>query len=276
MTNKLLWSIAGVTAVLSAAAYGQGQSTPAGAPAAVAPSSGITKEEAQKALENCGSRRFVASADYQDEGKTRRTGVTLCSAPGDTEEMWIGKLEKSATALATQERIPASARTKLVADIQKEVTRLRSAQRRSLPAADALVANVPSMPAPLPPRPAVPVGTYVAPSLLAAPSVTIRCLHEGGVRDRGVDCEGEIRRDTVLALESGADMTSPALIRFIRKGQVREEVQLGTLRQGQLVRVRLPRSVCKGVVRSQLELEVVAASSKPSAALTEGPYDLRC
>ena len=272
MTNKLLWSIAGMTAALSAAAYGQGQTAPTAVPA----SSGITKEEAQKALENCGSRRFVASADYQEDGKTRRTGVTLCAAPGDTEEMWISKLEKSATALATQERIPASARTKLVADIQKEVARLRSAQRRNIPAADALVANVPAMPAPLPPKPAVPVGTYVAPSLLAAPSVTIRCLNEGGVRDRGVDCEGEIRRDTVLALESAENMTSPATIRFIRKGQVREEVRLGALRQGQLVRMRLPRSVCKGVVRSQLELEVVAAGSKPSAALTEGPYDLRC
>ncbi|GAA4713093.1 hypothetical protein H9L13_03605 [Sphingomonas lutea] len=274
MKMKLLAPIAGVTVAISAAAFAQGQTPPAST--TVAPGGGLSREEAQKTLENCGSRRFVASAEYQEEGKARRTGVTLCAAPGDTEEMWIGKLEKSATALATQTRIPASARTQLVADIQKEVARLRSAQRRSLPAADALVANVPAMPAPLPPRPVAPVGSYVAPSLVAAPSITIRCLNEGGPRDRGEDCEGQIRRETILALESGENMTAPAMVRFIRKGQVREEVRIGTLRQGQLVRMRLPRSVCKGVVRSELQLEVVAASSKPSAALTEGPYDLRC
>ena len=272
LKKMLLGSISGFTIALAASASAQGQNTPT----ATAAPSGLTREEAQKALENCGSRRFVASADYQEEGKTRRTGVTLCSAPGDTEEMWIGKLEKSAAGLATQERIPASARAKLVADIQREVARLRSAQRRNLPAADALVANVPAMPAPLPPKPVTPVGTYAAPSMLAAPVVSIRCLDEGGPRDRGVDCEGQIRRDTVLALESGENMAAPAMIRFIRKGQVREEVRLGALRQGQLVRMRLPRSVCKGVVRSELQLEVVTASAKPSAAVTEGPYDLRC
>ena len=272
MTNKYLWSFACASALVSVAAYAQ---APASAPS-TQPSGGVSREEAQKVLENCGSRRFVASAEYQEDGKTRRTGVTLCALPQDSEETWIGKLEKSAEGLATQQRIPADVRAKLVADIRKEIIRLRIAQRRALPAADALVANVPAMPAPLPPKPVAPVGTFVAPSLASAPSVRIRCLDEGGPRDRGIDCEGQIRRDTVLALESDEDMSGPAKIRFIRKGQVREEVSLGTLRQGQLVRMRLPRSVCKGVVRSQLELEVVAATAKPSAALTEGPYDLRC
>ena len=276
MTNKLLWSFAGLAAAgWAATASGQSQSVPA-APPSAAVGSEVTREQAQKALENCGSRRFVASAEYQEDGKPRRTGVTLCAQPGDTENMWISRLEKSAASLATQQRIPESARSKLVADIQKEVARLKSAQRRTIPAADALVANVPAMPAPLPPKPVVPVGTYVAPSLLSAPNVAVRCLNEGGQRDRGEDCDGQIRRETILALESSENMTTPALIRFIRKGQVREEVQLGTLRQGQLVRMRLPRSVCKGVVRSQLELEIVAATSKPSAAQTEGPYELRC
>ena len=273
MTNKLLWSFLCATAAISATAHGQGQSAPS---AGQAIGNEVTREEAQKALANCGARRFIATAEYQEDGKPRRTGVTLCATPQDTAETWIGKLEKSAESLATQQRIPADARAKLVADIRKEIIRLRIAQRRALPAADALVANVPAMPAPLPPKPSVPVGSYVAPSLASAPNVIIRCLNEGGPRDLGQDCEGEIRRDTVLALESGENMSTPAMIRFIRKGQVREEVKLGTLRQGQLVRLRLPRSVCKGVVRSQLQLEVVAASSKPSAALTEGPYDLRC
>lgn len=272
MRMKLSGSIFGLAIALAAAAAAQGQSAPTATPAP----GGVTREEAQKVLDNCGSRRFVASADYQEDGKTRRTGVTLCSAPGDTEDMWITKLEKSATGLASQERIPASARTKLVSDIQREAARLRNAQRRNIPAADALVANVPAMPAPLPPKPATPVGSYVAPSMLAAPLLTIRCLDEGGPRDRGTDCDGQIRRDTVLALESGENMAAPAMIRFIRKGSVREEVRLGALRQGQLVRMRLPRSVCKGVVRSELQLEIVSDSAKPSAAMTEGPYDLRC
>jgi len=273
MMNKLLWSFAGLAAAASAAAAsGQGASVPAAAPA----QGEVTREQAQKALANCGTRRFVASAEYQEDGKARRTGVTLCSQPGDTEDMWISRLEKSAASLATQQRIPESARTKLVADIHREIARLKNAQRRSIPAADALVANVPAMPAPLPPKPVIPVGTYAAPSLLSAPNVSVRCLNEGGPRDRGEDCDGQIRRETILALESSENMTSPALIRFIRKGHLREEVRLGALRQGELVRMRLPRSVCKGVVRSQLQLEIVAATSKPSAAQTEGPYDLRC
>lgn len=273
MTNKLLWSFACMSAALSAAAYAQGQGP---TPPASAGAGEVTREEAQKVLEKCGARRFAANATYQEDGKTRRTGVTLCALPEDTEEMWISKLEKSAEGLSRQERIPADARAQLVADIRKEIIRLRIAQRRSLPAADALVSNVPSMPAPLPPKPTAPVGTYVAPSLASAPSVSIRCLNEGGPRDRGEDCAGQIRRDTILALESDENMNSPAMVRFIRKGQVREEVPIGKLRQGQLVRMRLPLSVCKGVVRSELELEVVADSSKPTAAYTEGPYDLRC
>jgi hypothetical protein len=280
MTNdKLMLVLAGAASLgLAGAAAAQQANNPT-TETVSGGETGVSAEEAKKLLQQCGSRKFETHANYMADGKSRRTGVNLCSAPGDTEGMWLTKLEQAARAIASSEQIPSSAKTTLVTEIHAEIARLRSLQRRSIPAADALVSNVPKLPAPLPPKPEVIVGQApIATNLTAAPSVAIRCLNEGGRNDRGQDCEGEIRRDTILALESREDMTSPATVRFVRKGEVREEVRLGALHMGQLVRMRLPLSVCKGVVRSRLELELVSSGEggKPSASAVEGPYDLRC
>ena len=256
-------------------------------------SDGISKEQAEKILAQCGLRRFEATAQFEVDGKMRRTGMRLCATPSDSDADWIGKLEKAAAAVEAQAGLPDSAKTKLLTDLRGEIARLTllfqasrpaaggsllaTAPRKAqpLPSPDALVATVPPMPPPLP-RAKAATTVLGAASLLPPPPISIRCL-ESGERGPGSPCL-EFEGRTVLAIKADADLMTPATLRFMRKDRPRGEIAVGPLRQGQVVQVRLPREVCSGVVRSQLAIEIVpgAPGASGPAAATEGPYTLRC
>lgn len=253
----------------------------------------ISKEQAEKILAQCGSRRFETTAAFEVDGTTRRTGIRMCAQPGDSDADWIGRLEKAAAAVETQPNLPDSAKSKLLTDLRGEIARLKllqssppatsfsltptaPAKAPPIAASDAIVATVPPMPAPLPPQKSYPIGTVPAAMLVPPPPLSIRCL-EVGEQEGGAPCF-EFDSHTVLAIEADADFASRATLRFMRKDQPRGEVAVGPMRLGQVVQIRIPREVCTGVVRSELAIEVIPGAPGTNArpASTKGPYTLRC
>lgn len=269
------WVIAAALAGAPVAAVAAQGSAKAPSPA---PTGEISKEQAEKLLAQCGAKRFETTAEFEFEGKKRRTGLRVCAQPGDTEAKWIERLEKTVAEVEAQPKLPEGAKAKLVGDLRGEIARLRL-KKPSLPAADALVATVPPMPVPKPRpvAPPLPVGAAPVSALLSAPPLTIRCSESGDVAD-AIPCD-EFRRNTVITVRADGDFTAPATLRFVRKGEPRADVPLGTMRRGQLVRLSLPVEVCARVVRSNLTIEVVpgnAANRLAMPADTVGPYLLRC
>jgi hypothetical protein len=273
--NKLNWLIAvAVAGAPAGAAQVQGSAQP---PAAAPNASQISKEQAEKVLAQCGERRFETSAEVVVDGKPRRTGMRICAQPGDTDSDWIDRLRKAMATVETQAGLPDSARTKLLTDLRNEIARLTTVKRRALPAADALVATVPPMPAPLAATPPqnVLIGARSPYQLPTPLPLTIRCLDSGESGD-GRRCD-EFSRNTVLMVEADADLKSPATLRFVRKGKLRSELGVKALRRGEVARLRIPGDVCAGVVRSQLAIEIASGrGSAAPASDTLGPYELRC
>ena len=273
--TKTHWLIAGL---LAAAPVGAAQ-TPAGpaSPPAGAQAGELSKEEAERLLQQCSSKRFESTAEFQVDGKTRRTGVRICALPGEADAAWIERLEKAAASVDAQPALPQSAKVKLATDLRNEVARLKAAKKRPpLPAADALVATVPAMPVPKPAPVQRPIIGGVVPTIsLPAPlPLTIRCL-ESGEAGNGRPCE-EFERNTVLMVQADANLTTPATLRFVRKGKARSELGVRPLRQGEIVRLRIPGDVCAGVVRSQLAIEIMSSNNAALPSDTVGPYSLRC
>ena len=270
--NKACWLIAAAV-VAAPVAVAHGQSGPSPKPAAAGQE--LSREQAEKMLAQCSSKRFQTTADFEVDGKMRRTGVTVCAQPGDSDAAWIERLEKAAATAEAQPSLPQSARTKLATDLRNEIARLKL-KKPSIPAADALVATVPPMPAPKPMQAQPPIGAMPVSVLLAAPPLTIRCL-DSGETGSGRECE-EFKRNTVLMVEASSDLKAPAMLRFVRKGSVRSELGVDALRQGEVKRLRIPGDVCKGVVRSELAIEIVGRGSvsATSGVETVGPYQLRC
>ncbi len=71
-------------------------------------------------------------------------------------------------------------------------------------------------------------------------------------------------------------MEDGGTLRFRRRGNVRGEVKLGPLQAGQSTRVKLPTELCRAVINSRVEIELLGPKSAGVAAARFGPYDLRC
>ncbi len=238
----------------------------------------LTKTQTETALSKCGGRRFEASAEGMIGGEFKRRRVTLCAAPGDSDAQWTVRLENAVVWVRAQKDLSVSVKDTLIAELRDEIargkTRGLSAVLPSspLPAADALVATVPPMPPPLPRF------SPAAPSLLASPKLarlplTIRCLG-AGERGAGGRCD-KLYPDTVFAVHADANLASPAVLRFLRRGEERAEVPIAALRQGQFVRVKLPAPVCSRVTGSVVTIQILARDT--TNVLDElGPFRLRC
>lgn len=248
----------------------------------------LTKAQTETILSKCGGRRFEASAEGMIGGEFKRRRVTLCAAPGDSDAQWTVRLENAVVWVRAQKDLSDPVKDELIAELRDEIARGKSRglsaslpssplpssalPSSALPAADALVATVPPMPPPLPKfSPAAPSG-LAAPKLARLP-LTIRCLG-AGERGAGGRCDN-LYSDTVFAVHADANLASPALLRFLRRGEERAEVPIGALRQGQMVRVKLPAPVCARVTGSVVTIQVLARDT--TNVLDElGPFRLRC
>jgi hypothetical protein len=249
------------------------------------PASTLTKDQAEALRSQCGDRRFETSAEGLIDGEMKRRKITLCAAPGDSDAQWITKLENAIVWIKGQPGLSDPVKAKLVADLEAKigevrfVAPMRALPSRGLPAADALVSNVPPMPPPLP------VSTLsgaamlaLAPPVVARPPLTLRCL-AAGERGDGTRC-GRLASNTVFAVHADGNLSGPVTLRFMRRGEFRAESSVAALRQGQVVRLKMPAQVCAGVVRADVAIEVMSGQPTPGRisqiADKFGPFDLHC
>lgn len=89
----------------------------------------------------------------------------------------------------------------------------------------------------------------------------------------------DLASDTLLMIRADEDLKTKVSLRFIRDGDPRGGIALGTMRRGQVVRSRLPSKVCSGVVRGRVVMQTVVTDPQTrieQVADTQGPYLLRC
>lgn len=256
----------------------------------------ISKAEAEAVLAKCGSRRFESAAEGLIDGKMRRTRLQLCAAESDSEAEWITKLEKSAASVEAQPRLPDNVKTKLLTDLRAEIARLRimqAAPSLGVPRVAAPVGAIPSRPTPfgaplrvadvtktatVPPMPPRPKPGATAPQPVPEhkkPKLSAQCAVPGGGT---VPC-GFLSADTSLAVLAEAAVETPFTLRFRRTNSGRsEDIAIGTLRRGQMVRMKVPQAVCSGVVRARFDVGIVVRAENGSEVTTGtlGPFDTRC
>jgi hypothetical protein len=262
----------------------------------VAPEGVVSKSAAEAFIARCGSRKFETTVNSNNKGKLRKAKILLCAKPGETDEQWIATLEKAAAQLEASPELSAEAKSKVAGEIQAAIGQVRGAlgaQAQTavpsrlqtaitpmapvltpppMPSPAPLVSNVP----PLPRSPTVaPVRAIASP--VAKPRISISCPPPG---EPGMASPcSDLASDTLLMIRADEDLKSKVSLRFIRDGDPRGGIALGTMRRGQIVRTRLPSRLCAGVVRGRVELQTVVTDPQTrveQVADTQGPYLLRC
>lgn len=240
---------------------------------------------------DCAAHRFEATIHLSGpDGKLQDKTVRMCGTKGSSDGEWISTL-KDAVAKTAASEMPQAAKEQIVAAVNAEIQRL-SLPRLDLPhGADistlprTTAKSVPSAPLArdynaLPP---LPTATTVAPPHVLEPDaavapvahLTLRCALVGD-EDRPGSCE-TIDRDTVFVVRADEAYPKGLAMRFLRHGDSRAEVTLPAMIAGATTKIRLPRAVCTGVVRSKVEIQAVGANAAAGTlAGTVGEYDLRC
>ena len=236
----------------------------------------------------CGDHKFEAMVEI-DPVKHRSTRVKLCSKPGSTDAEWVKTLN-AAIAQMELRTMPAAARDQLIAQLQTEAAKYDqlAASKSAIIGSSAIdlgkgsfsdPGNDPQVPfavTSLPPLPN-PKGRATlakAPALLAKPiRVSIKCLARGET-GKGASCD-YFDKNTVLVMTAIAGLDDGATIRFLRKGEDRGTVEIGSLGVGEARRVPLPAGICKNISYSKIEIQLLAPKATAAGA-TLGPYGLRC
>jgi hypothetical protein len=219
---------------------------------------------------DCNVRKFETSVEFEQEGKKRLTKLKLCAVKDADDAAWLRTLEDARAKIAAHPEISSDSKTKIAAELDAEIAKLKIVETASLPAAPA----APPIPLPepaAPPPPAPVVAATASPVPVAAkPRLTIKCL-EPGEPGSGRRCLS-LESTTLLTIRADTDLPPATSLRFVRRGDVRGEVPL-TMRQGQSIRSRLPPQLCAGVSSSKVEIQVMGANQ---VVETLGPYLLRC
>jgi hypothetical protein len=275
------------------------------APAAsvTAPEPELSKSKVDALIASCPGRRFEAPFEVQVGGKVRRSSVKLCGKAGQTESEWARTLQDAVRNVESS-RMPPEAKEQVVTALRDELAKLSQAA----PAAAAIVplpapilapapaappaeySALPPLPTPVPsPSPVSPPSEYTASPALRAPApvaaarpvvraaavaprprLSFRCLTAGEGGE--APCTG-LERDSFLVVRADDELKPGSSLRFVRRGDVRSVVPLAPMSRGKSVKVRLPKPVCAGVVRSQVEIQLLGGGS---VVETIGPLELRC
>lgn len=275
--GKLHWAV-GVTAL--AAMAGVSAAQPVKAPPSTQ----------QSAAQNCDAHRFETTIQLTSaDGQKRSSKVKMCGTVGQSDADWIRTLQDAVKKTSLSAQMPTAAKEQIIAAVNAEIERL-TAPALALP--DGTDIAKLSRPKPtisdtplsrdfgaLPP---LPTTTVAPPNVLggggaggAPVRLTLRCALAGD-EDRPTDCD-TIDKDTIMVLRADEAFPRGVAMRFVRSGEQRAEVDLPALRVGQTANIRLPANVCRGVVRSRVEVRALGANS-PSGSMAGliGEYDLRC
>ena len=281
----------------SLAALAAAQASPI-SPAPAPPEPGA---EARQLLEDCTNHRFDTVISAVVDGQLKRSRMKLCGVTGQSDSEWIETLKDSAAKIAANQGIATPMREEMVKALETEI-----AARSAAPAAGvgsgpakeftlkpravapgaatgSATAGYTSLP-PLPPPISVNAEArelaskpYVPPPPIERPDLGFECFSATSVGEG--ECY-DFDRFMVLIVTARSSLKPGASLRFVRDGENRAEIALGTMRKGQKLRFALPSEVCKGVNGGSLKIEtwVQPKSGKPQPQLaeSEGPYTLRC
>lgn len=257
---------------------------------------GATPAQPRALLQSCDAHRFETTVQYMLDGKTRSSKVKLCGSVGQSDAEWISTLTDAADKIRADADMPAAKRDTIVAALSAEIARVRSGSASAVattsilpsfktaeptpPARDPLSGYTVFKPLPPPPLKAA-TATGAAASAAAAvpalprPQLTIRCGESGNARV--AESCSSIEPGTIFLVRADENLPAGLTLRFTRRGNVRGEVALDRLAQGQSVRLRPPTALCSGVVHSSAEIQLLRQSSGREAVVdTLGPYELRC
>jgi hypothetical protein len=252
---------------------------------------------AKSLVQSCEAHKFETAIQLiGPDGKPKQSKVKMCGTLGQSDADWIRTLEDAVSKTQENTEMPRAAKEQIIAAVTLEIDRLRHSALQ-LPAgtdigklsklkpATPIIPTAPAAPLSrdfgmlpeLPTAPSVPPPNLIGPggTVAAAPRLTLRCALAGD-EDRPSECD-TIDRDTIMVLRADDAYPRGVEVRFVRHGDSRAELDLPALRQGQTATLRLPPAVCRGVVRSRLEIQALSANAPGgTAAGAIGEYDLRC
>ena len=274
----------------------QDSAAPAAAPAGPASDSTVEGATADRValVNSCAGHKFETMVEI-DPVKHRSTRVKLCAKPGSTDADWVKTLNAAIDQIE-QRNMPASARDKLIAELQAEIAQYAKpgsgiqtshgqglaalSMGKNLLAESSIEPEAPFETSSLPPLASYKAkapGAGAAPGAAAVPvkpmRATMRCLERGETGKPGT-CDF-FDRNTVLAFTAIAGLESGATIRFLRRGEEHGTVDIPATGTGQTRRVPLPSSICKGLSYSKVEVQILAPGETRTSARF-GPYGLRC
>jgi len=222
----------------------------------------------------CRGQEFVFQAG---EG-AHLTKVTLCSDEGATTDKVVAMLEDAAAKIAAS-GIAEDRRTALVEQIRTKIGQIQATTPPAAPATQPAAIETSAKPlltdelagsseddAPA----AVPVAPAAPQAAPAKPRLTLLCTDPGQMA--AAPCI-DLGRDTVLTVRSGEALEAGIGLRFVRQGDARAEVTLGSMRNGQSIPLRIPQPVCSGLLSSKVEIEVIRSGAVVDK---QGPYALHC
>ncbi len=225
--------------------------------------------------------------------------VTLCSKKDATSDELVKMFESAASKLSEDFRMAPEKRDDLVAQMRAKAAEIRGGNAAGSTAAlgakpPQSVSAIPLRSAtplerppeytvlpPLPPptNPAAAVSASATASLpaLTKPRLTIECFNPADFA--GAAACDSLERETVLKVRADEAVPAGTALRFVRRGDLRAEVELAQFARGKSTQFALPREVCTGVVESKVEIQVVRHTKPNDAGQvvdSMGPYFLRC
>jgi hypothetical protein len=253
--------------------------------------------EMKALIDTCTAHKFETIVVV--DGSRKGSRVKICGEEGQSDADWLNTLRDSLRKTADDPSMAASLKDQIVTALVAEIARLEGAA--ASPAAAAVLAPgpasaarlvgmseeivapagpepqyslVPPLPAPLPRAGTAAAKANAALASVAAaplirPRLTVRCALP---REAFAGC-GSMARETLLMIRADEDIAPRTSLRFLRGGEARAELELGTLRKGESMREKLPGRICSGVLRGKVQIQVLNAGK---VAETLGPYALYC
>jgi hypothetical protein len=274
--------IAAIAVIGPVGAYGQG-------------ATGRASAEAK--AEACNARRFETIVNFVADGKPHRSRVRICGEEGQSDQEWVRTLKDSVEKTTASTTLDSEAKAQIITALKAEIADVEAGMKQGAltnliavpppakpqqpsaatrtPSAPIEYSSLPPMPTPKAAAGAAAVTASLPP--LPRPKITLRCLTPGQIGGAG-PCD-TFERDTLVSVHADENLPSGVSLRFLRRGDNRAEIEVEQLRKGQAMRFTLPPEVCRGVVGSRIELEVVRRRASDSAGRpvdTLGPYELRC
>jgi len=226
--------------------------------------------------------------------------VTLCSKKNATPDDLVKMFESAASTLSQNKRMALEKRDDLVAQMRAKAAEVRGGKAGGASASASAIVTSPTAtltplrpatpidrapeysalpPLPPPPNPAVTTSASATASLpaLTRPRLTIQCFNPADLAG-AAPCDS-LERETVLRIRADEALPAGTSLRFLRRGDVRAEIELAQLARGKSTQFVLPRSVCAGVAESKVEIQIVRhAKANDAGQMVDsmGPYFLRC